>query len=168
MSAEEKELSIEPEPVNDKQSKNREHDERIEARKRSLANLRPFKKGESGNPQGRPKHKTLGDALRSQLREVDADGRTRAERVAATLISEAIAGSVRAMELIFARTEGRLPETIDLNVSRSEFEAYNKKVIDLQELAHARGMPISRAKAVALLSQTDPRIAMVLREDEDE
>lgn len=162
-------MPVEGKPVSDNQSNNREADaERIEARKRSLSNLRPFEKGKSGNPNGRPKHKTLGDALRSQLREVDADGRTRAECVAATLISEAIAGSVRAMELIFARTEGRLPETIDLNVSRSEFEKYSKMVQELQEVAATRGTPISKAKAVVLIAQADPRIAAVIREGDDE
>jgi hypothetical protein len=53
-----------------------------EGRKRSLANLKPFQKGVSGNPAGRPKSLTLSEAFRRQLSQPvpgDEQGRTFAE-----------------------------------------------------------------------------------------
>lgn len=73
-----------------------------------LQNLKPFPKGVSGNPAGRPKKALLSDALRRQL-AIAVPGmseKTQAEAIAAALISEAIAGNVQAAREVGDRTEG--------------------------------------------------------------
>lgn len=67
-----------------------------EARTRSLANLKPFPKGTSGNPFGRPKVVLVSEALRAQLAEKmqGASDSTLAEAVARALIAKAIKGAL--------------------------------------------------------------------------
>ena len=74
---------------------------------KSLANLRPFKKGQSGNPAGRPKCTTLSEALRRALEapaDRDRNGRTNAEVLAVKLIDKARKGNVQAFAQIADRT----------------------------------------------------------------
>ncbi len=92
------------------------------------AGLRPWEKGKSGNPGGRPKWKLLSDALRGQLsanirerfteeqvaklpKRLQKPTTTVAEVVADSLITEALGGDgkVRAAREIMDRTEGRVP-----------------------------------------------------------
>lgn len=75
-----------------------------------------FKKGESGNPKGRPKLTKLTDALREQLAETnpDAPEETIAEQIARALISEAKLGNIAAIREVFDRSEGRAPLTLDV------------------------------------------------------
>lgn len=122
--------------------------------------------GQSGNTAGR--RDALTDALRRRLNDQHDQERTKREAIVDALIEEACAGSVRAAALIIERLEGKLPSTVDLNITRSEYEQYDKKIRELQEVAYARGTPISRAKAVFLIGQTDPRIKTVIQDDGDE
>lgn len=77
-----------------------------------------FKKGETGNPNGRPKLTRLTDALRQQLAETspDATEETQAEAIARTLIREAISGNVQAAREIADRTEGKPMQKVDLDL----------------------------------------------------
>ncbi len=80
-----------------------------------------FRKGQSGNPGGRPKSRLLSEALRSRLSEPvpdDPEGRTYAEVVAANLIDIACsagAGAVSAANEIANRIEGKPPQRLDVN-----------------------------------------------------
>jgi hypothetical protein len=125
-------------------------------------------KGESGNAAGR--RDAMSDTLRRKLNEQHDYERTRREAVIDALIDEAVNGSVRAAELIFQRLEGKMPTTkmIDVNISRSEYQLYEMRVTELQEIAEARGTPISRGKAIRLLGVADPRVVAVLGEGENE
>ena len=79
----------------DKQSENKDT-----ARARSLANLKPFKPGQSGNPAGRPKSITISEAYRRELAKLDPDdkhGRTFAEVLAEQIIIKAKGGDVQAV-----------------------------------------------------------------------
>jgi hypothetical protein len=70
---------------------------------------RPFLKGQSGNPRGRPKRgASLSEHLRHQLQQVvGEDGRTtRAEALAATLVRLACDGDVQAAKLVLSYTDG--------------------------------------------------------------
>lgn len=75
-------------------------------------NLKPFKKGESGNPNGRPKKlpeldKLLADVLGGE------EGMTEAEAILKAMRAKAKKGDVRAAELILNRAYGKPKETID-------------------------------------------------------
>lgn len=86
-----------------------------DGRERRLANLRPFKKGQSGNPKGRPKSAMLSDALRRKMSEAmpDAPEKMIAEGVADALLKEALGGDVSAIKEVFDRTEGKVATKID-------------------------------------------------------
>ena len=85
-----------------------------DARARSLANLKPFQPGQSGNPAGRPKSITLSETLRRELAKEcpeEAD-QTYAERIAAVLCKSAAEGNVRAAQEIADRTEGKPRQSV--------------------------------------------------------
>jgi hypothetical protein len=75
-----------------------------------------FKKGQSGNPSGRPKSKLLSDAYKNKLEELvpnDAEGRTWAELIAEGQVRDAVKGNVQAAREIADRTEGRARQAIE-------------------------------------------------------
>lgn len=75
-----------------------------------------WKKGESGNPGGRPKSKTLSAAYRTKLEEPvpnDPEGRTWAELIAEAQVRDAVRGNVQAAREIADRTEGRARQAIE-------------------------------------------------------
>ncbi len=82
-----------------------------------------FKKGETGNPQGRPKITRLTDALREQLAAANADapGETIAEQIARALIREAVGGNVQAIREIADRCEGKPKQAIDLDLQINDW-----------------------------------------------
>jgi hypothetical protein len=65
-------------------------------------NLKPFKKGVSGNPAGRPRKKplTLSAAYQKQLATIDpATGTSYAEQIAELIIEAAVTGDTHAIML---------------------------------------------------------------------
>jgi hypothetical protein len=110
---------------------------------KQLANLRPFKPGQSGNPNGRPRKALLSDALRRQL-AIALPGmseRTQAEAIAAALIREAIDGNVQAAREIGDRTEGKPAQAIALDL----------EVSDWRQMAQSSGLEINEIIAEAQL-----------------
>jgi Family of unknown function (DUF5681) len=96
-----------------------------------------WKKGQSGNPGGRPKSKTLSDAYRNKLEEPvpnDPEERTWAELIAEAQVRDAVRGNVQAAREIADRTEGRARQAIEFEdatmtkafdrMSTEELEAY--------------------------------------------
>ena len=79
-------------------------------------NLRPaWKKGESGNPQGRPKEAPeLRPLLAKLLNEPTPEGINAAELILRGLIGEAVKGNTRAAELILKRAYGEPPRVLEL------------------------------------------------------
>jgi len=72
-------------------------------------NARPFQPGESGNPGGRPKGKSITAELRKLI-----DSGTNAEDMAKVLYNIAKTGGkaqVNALKELLDRTDGRVPET---------------------------------------------------------
>ncbi len=113
--------------IADKQRKN------SEKRARKLANLKPFKKGQSGNPLGRPKSITLSEAYRNQLAQAvpaDPEGRTYAEVIAKLVCVKAIKGDVSAAKEIADRVEGRPKQSLDVDMN----------VRDWREMARTHGI----------------------------
>jgi len=87
-----------------------------------------FKKGETGNPSGRPKLTRLTEALREQLAEAmpNAPERTIAETLARTLIREGIGGNVQAIREIADRTEGKPMQKVDLDLQINDWRTLAK------------------------------------------
>jgi hypothetical protein len=96
-----------------------------------------WKKGQSGNPSGRPKSKTLSDAYRTKLEEPvpnDPEKRTWAELIAEAQVRDAVRGNVQAAREIADRTEGRARQAIEFEdttmakaferMTAEELEAY--------------------------------------------
>jgi len=76
-------------------------------------NLKPFKKGQSGNPKGRPpKLPAIDEVLAKVLNEKTSNGLTRAENI---LRKMAIKGEtdVRAAEMILDRAYGKPKQKFD-------------------------------------------------------
>jgi hypothetical protein len=149
----------------------RDDDGRDQRGRFSKGNRHGWQRGQTGNSKGR--RDAMTDTLRRKLDERHDDhGRSKRDAIIDTLIDEALDGSIRAIELLFTRLEGRMPTissaTVDIHVSRSEFFQYEAKVTELQDIAERRGTPISRSKAVQLLAASDPRILMVMAEGEDD
>jgi hypothetical protein len=72
-----------------------------------------FKPGESGNPGGRPKA-ILSDWLRREMEVLDPETQQEvAQKVARVLIQKALAGDIRAIQVLAERLEGKpqQPET---------------------------------------------------------
>jgi hypothetical protein len=110
-----------------------------------------FKKGETGNPSGRPKLTKLTEALREQLAETlpDAPEETIAESIARALIKEAKSGNVQAAREIADRTEGKPKQSIDVDL----------QVKDWRQLAQTYGVTeadvINEAKLLIAESDFD-------------
>lgn len=75
-----------------------------------------FKKGQSGNPKGRPKLPDLKEALQNILGETK-DGKTALDAIFMALRAKAAKGDVRAAELLMDRAYGKSKQTIDMNAS---------------------------------------------------
>lgn len=84
------------------------------------SNLRPaWRKGESGNPKGRPKQlPELRPMLARLLSEPTPEGVEAAELILRSLIAEAAKGNTRAAELILRRAYGDAPRLIELQTSQ--------------------------------------------------
>jgi len=76
-------------------------------------NLKPWPKGTSGNPAGRPRRDKVTAALLDLLDKPcpdDKDGRTYAEVIAEALVRKAADDDLRATKEITLRTEGPAPK----------------------------------------------------------
>lgn len=115
----------------------------------SLANLKPFEPGQSGNPGGRPK--LLGEAYKAKLARVvpdDPEGRTYAEVMADAIALQVIKGDVAAAREIRSATEG---EKVVFG------EAWKQEVIELlkagqistQDVIEAIGLDDARSLIIA-------------------
>jgi hypothetical protein len=77
-------------------------------------NLKPFKKGQSGNPNGRPKMPNLKEACAAVLAD-EKDGMTALDAVLKALRNKAVKGDVRAAQELMDRAYGKATQAIDLN-----------------------------------------------------
>lgn len=108
--------------------------QRVRQKKRpsakSLANLKPWPPGVSGNPKGRPPNSlVLSEAYRNKLQEVcpdDPDGRTWADVIGEKMVRLALRSVSAAAELA-DRVEGKAPQ--HLEVSRGKDNAPPPQVI---------------------------------------
>jgi hypothetical protein len=75
-----------------------------------MGNLRPYPKGTSGNPSGRPKVEDLKRAIRDVLSEPHKTAETTLKAIVNQMVTIALKGNVRAVELLFAYAYGKPKE----------------------------------------------------------
>lgn len=85
-------------------------------------NPKPFKKGESGNPNGRPKKIPEIDILLAEVLGEEKDGIEAAKAVLLALRNKAIKGDVRAIEVLLDRAYGKSKAFIDHTTNGNEIE----------------------------------------------
>lgn len=71
-----------------------------------------FKKGQSGNPKGRPKLPDLREAIAKILAD-EKDGHTALEATLMALRAKAVKGDIRAAEVLLDRGYGKAQQAID-------------------------------------------------------
>jgi hypothetical protein len=82
-----------------------------------IDNLKPWKRGESGNPGGRPKTKPLTEELARLLEQEAPNGKgdTWAVVIAQALLTKARKGDVRAITELANRVEGKALQAVEVN-----------------------------------------------------
>ena len=86
-----------------------------------------FKKGESGNPKGRPKMPDLSEAIAKILNE-EKDGRSALDAILAALRMKAAKGDVRAAQELFDRGYGKASQLI-INEDKNTLAGIDIRII---------------------------------------
>ena len=89
-----------------------------------------FKKGESGNPNGRPRKLPELDKLLADVLGEEKDGVSAAEAILKALRLKASKGDVRAAEIILDRAYGKARQVIDNNINDQREVTITRKVIN--------------------------------------
>jgi hypothetical protein len=76
-----------------------------------------FKKGQTGNPNGRPRKLPELDKLLAEVMGEEKDGLTAAEAILKALRAKATKGDIRAAEVLLDRAYGKAKQTIDNNLN---------------------------------------------------
>ena len=76
-------------------------------------NPKPFRKGQSGNPKGRPKKIPELDKLLADVLGEEKNGIIAAEAILKGLLSKATKGDVRAAEVLLDRAYGKAKQFLD-------------------------------------------------------
>ena len=87
----------------------------------NIQNLKPYKKGQSGNVNGRPRKLPQLDALLSDILGAETtDGKTEAHQVLEALLKAAKKGNVNAANAILSRAYGQPKAPIEFSNGASE------------------------------------------------
>ena len=87
-----------------------------------IPNSKPFKKGESGNPNGRPKKLPELDKLLADVLGEEKDGITAAEAILKALRAKATKGDIRAAEVLLDRGWGKAKQSMDITSDGKQIE----------------------------------------------
>jgi hypothetical protein len=126
-------------------------------------NPHAFKKGQSGNPAGRPKSITLSEAYRRELAKVDPDDperRTHAEVLAGRMVARAKTGDVQALKELADRVEGKPRQTVALISDRRE--QIERAIERMIERAASDGRALNWEEAVIALSAHVPEASQLI------
>lgn len=102
------------------------------AKQNPIPNNKPFKKGQSGNPKGRPRKLPQLDALLDSVLGEEKDGVTAAEAILKALRQKATKGDVRAAEVLLDRAYGKAKQNID-HTSKGEQLIFTPINLDVRE-----------------------------------
>jgi hypothetical protein len=106
-----------------------------------LKNLKPFKKGQSGNLKGRPKgsknlSKVLKECGNTEVSGIDPILKKKVKKtcnewLCIKLYATGMKGNVQAAKLIFERQEGKVAENMNIKINDSaQMEAIKAKMYD--------------------------------------
>ena len=84
-----------------------------------------FKKGQSGNPKGRPKMPDIREALSKVLNE-EKDGNKALDVILKALRAKAMKGDVRAIQELFDRAYGKAKQSIDHTTQGDKFTGFTQ------------------------------------------
>lgn len=79
-----------------------------------------FKKGQTGNPNGRPRKLPELDKLLADVLGEEKDGITAGEAILKALRAKATKGDVRAAEVLLDRAYGKAKQITDTNITTTE------------------------------------------------
>lgn len=96
---------------------------------KSRENLRPAKKGEIRNKNGRPKKLPKLDELLAEVLGDEEEGKTQAQMILEALVKKANNGDVKAAALLLDRGWGKVKEHIDIT---SNDETINQNKIQIE------------------------------------
>jgi len=91
-------------------------------------NLRPFKKGQSGNPNGRPKLPDLREAMAKVLAE-EKDGMSALEAILKALRVKATKGDVRAAQELLDRGFGKAKQSVDVTTNGESITGFTIEIL---------------------------------------
>ena len=83
-------------------------------RKANIQNLTPFKKGQCGNPKGRPKKLPDLDVLMAEVMGEEQNGKTAAQAILSAMRARAAKGDVKAAQLLLDRAYGKVKQSVEL------------------------------------------------------
>lgn len=89
----------------------------------TIPNAKPWKKGQSGNPKGRPR-KTELDQIIKDILGTETRGVTEAEAIIHAMVKRAKEGDVRAASLIFDRAYGRPKQAVEVTTPAEPFKGF--------------------------------------------
>jgi hypothetical protein len=79
-----------------------------------------FKKGQTGNPNGRPKKLPELSKLMADILGDEKNGLTTAERILKAIEAKALRGDIKAAEMLLDRGYGKPKQTQETNITSSE------------------------------------------------
>ena len=85
-------------------------------RKDIYKDAKPFQKGQSGNPNGRPKKLPELDKLLADVLGEEKEGIAAAEAILKKLRQMAVSGNLRAAEILLDRAYGKPKQSTDMTV----------------------------------------------------
>jgi hypothetical protein len=85
-------------------------------------NIEPhkFKKGQTGNPNGRPKKLPELGKLMADILGDEKNGLSTAERILKAIEAKALKGDIKAAEVLLDRAYGKPKQTTDTNITSTE------------------------------------------------
>ncbi len=113
-----------------------QNSEETVSKDRRLENLKPFRKGRSGNPGSRPKRKMFSDWARrigDEPAHVGTD-KTNAEMVVRQVYNQAKAGDIQAAKLLWLYIEGLPTQRVEFDYKQNIREFAAKYDLDADEM----------------------------------
>lgn len=107
-------------------------------------NLKPFKKGQSGNAGGRPKWKQITEILKSEKNQ------EKLEMMIDKVFAMALKGNMRAVEYISDRLEGKVSQRVEVGSSRNDEPIKVFEVVKMSEAINAGVVQFDNEEVLSL------------------